>query len=70
MVFESTKGDGSLVALIDATDTNGNSAVMAIQLSRIENHHEVNSIRSMYGKEDASAINDWIRGTHKGGGGR
>lgn len=70
MVFESTGGKGSLVVLVDAKDEKGNNAVIAIELNRKEKRHEVNSIRSAYGKDSAKAIIQWIEGTYDGGKGK
>lgn len=62
MVFDSKTEPGSLVVLTELLDQNGRSVIAVIQLNRREQNHVVNSVRSVYGKDDAAAIVGWIKG--------
>lgn len=57
-VFQSAKEPDSLVLMTEMKE-NGKTTVVAIHLNRKENWVEVNSIRSVYGKESDSAFLQW-----------
>ena len=50
MVFRSATTPNALVALINATDRNGNAVIAAIHPDRHHQQHRVNLIASVYGK--------------------
>ncbi|HZK03876.1 MAG TPA: hypothetical protein VFC94_05655 [Bacteroidaceae bacterium] len=63
-VFESTKKDGTKVLLTELTDSKGNNYVVAVRVQKSANARnlqvEVNSVRSLYPKDHAQGILDWI----------
>lgn len=51
MVFESSTVKGAYVILTEMTDKSGDAVVAALHIKRTENHHTVNRVASVYGKE-------------------
>lgn len=51
MIFKGSK-DNSLVAITELKDKNNHGIMVAVSLNEMKNHHEVNRISSVYGKDN------------------
>ncbi len=65
MVFKGNR-DNSLVVITELRDNEQRDIMIAVSLNEINNHHEVNRIASMYGRNNmANYINAQIRPVRK-----
>ena len=61
-VFQSaTHPDESITVFIDAKDAGGDPVMLALRMDIQRDRARVNSIRSIYGKENMGAVASWIR---------
>jgi hypothetical protein len=60
MVFKSKSEPDSIVVMTEMREGR-KTVVVAVELNRREQQHEVNSIRSLYGKENDGIFTQWIK---------
>lgn len=60
MVFASKGHNDSLVVMTEMLDSDGDTVIAAIHLSKEKKRHIVNDIASVYGKDKAGTLTSWI----------